>query len=176
MSIPLQDNDNKPSGVLVGNISMWVFENLLENAKYLPYAEVFFINPSGYVEFHSGNKYSENDNIADEKSILYPAAETILKSDEGYSEFYNSGRNWACSFSTVNSSGWKVLSLIDTQKLQGALNVMNHNTNSFIVSLGALCILIGSAACFSVQFNHNSTHKVERVKEITAGNLTTELL
>lgn len=173
MSIPLQNNDNKPSGVLVGNISMWVFENMLENAKYLPYAEVFFINPSGYIEFHSDNKYSETDNIADEKSILYPAAETILKSDEGYSEFYYFGRNWACSFSTINSNGWKVLSLIDTQKLQGTFKVMNQNTSSFIVSSGVLCILIGLAASFFLSNSITTplTKLREGVKAITAGNL-----
>jgi len=178
MSIPLLDNNNKASGVLVGNISLWTFENLLSNAKYLPYAEVFLVNPAGYVKYHSGNKYSEIVNVTDKDFFLSPAADSILKSDEGYEEFSYAGKNWLCSFSSINSAGWKVLSLIDAQMLQSTFGVMNQNINRSIMSSGILCILIGIAASFFMS-NSITTPLIklrDGVKAITEGNLNNRII
>jgi len=178
MSIPLLDNNNNASGVLVGNISLWVFENMLSSAKYLPYTEIFLVNPSGYVKYHSGNKYSEIVNVADDDFLLNPAAESILKSDEGYKEFSYAGKNWICSFSEINSAGWKVLSLIDAQMLQSTFGVMNQNTSSFIMSSGILCILIGIAASLFLS-NSITTPLIklrDGVKAITEGNLDNRII
>lgn len=178
MAIPLLDNNNEASGVLVGNISLWVFENMLSDAKYMPYAEIFFINPSGYVKFHSGNKYSDIVNVTDEKFILYPVADALLNLNESYREFSYSDRNWACNFSTVNSGGWKVLSLIDTQMLHGTFITMNQSTNSRIVFLAFLCIFVGMAASFflSNSITNPLIELREGVKAITAGNLDNRII
>ena len=172
MAIPLLNN-NEESGVLVGNISLWVFENMLSETKYMPYAEIFLINPSGYVKFHSGNKYSDIVNVIDEQFILNPIAESVLNLKESYIEFSYSDKNWACNFSTINSGGWKLLSLIDTQMLRGTFLTMNQSTNSRIAFLAFICILFGTAA--SLFFSNSITNPLielrEGVKAITAGNL-----
>ena len=178
MSIPLLDNQNKASGVLVGNISLSTFENLLVNAKSMSYAEMFLINPSGYVKFHSGSEYRETLNVNDEGFILNPAAEALLNHDEGYREFSYLGRDWTCSFSIINSNGWKVLSLMDTEKLQGTFSTMNQSTNSSILSLGILCILAGLVASLflSKSITTPLTELREGVKAITAGNLNNRII
>ncbi len=143
MSIPLIDRDGKPSGVLVGNISLKTFGNMLVNAKYMSGEEMFFINSAGYVKFHSAGKYSETANIKDESFILFPASETLTNLEEGYREFGYNGREWACSFSQINSNGWKVVSLTDIDEVKDTFSTMNHDTQSVIIILGLSCSLIG---------------------------------
>lgn len=177
MSIPLLNNRGKPTGVLVGNISLIEFKNLLVNAKYMSNTEMFMINPSGYVKFHSGGKYSETVNVKDAGFILFPAADEILNLNEGYSEYDYLGSNWTCSFSVINASGWKVLSLIDTYELQSNLSTMNQNTNTLIILLGALCLFTGLIA--SLFLSGSITAPLielrDGVKSIAAGNLDSRI-
>jgi putative nucleotidyltransferase with HDIG domain len=177
MSIPLLDQQGKVSGVLVGNISLKTFGNLLLNAKYMPKAEMFFINSSGYVKFHSGGKYSETVNVKDAGFILNPVAEAVLNLNEGYREYSFLGGNWTCSFSVINSSGWKIVSLIDTSELQTRFSTMNQDTNSIILMLGLLCIFIGMIASLflSKSITAPLTELREGVKSITAGNLDSRI-
>jgi len=141
MSIPLLDNQSTPSGVLVGSISLKTFESLLVNVKYMPYGEMFVINPSGYIKFHSGGVYSETVNVNDEGFILNPIAESLLGIDEGYMEFSYLGGDWTCNFSVINSNGWKILTLMDTNQLQGTFSTLNKDINTIIISLGIISLL-----------------------------------
>lgn len=178
MSIPLLDNQNNTAGVLVGNISLKTFEDLLTNVKQVPYAEMFVINSSGYVKFHSGGKYSEIVNVSDEGFILNPAEEAVLSLNEGYRQFNYSGRDWTCIFSAIDSNGWKVLSLMDSNQLQGTFSRMNQNMNSIIMSLGALCILVGLVASLFLSRSITTplTELRDGVKAITAGNLNNRII
>lgn len=177
MSVPLSDNQGKASGVLVGNISLKTFGNLLVNAKYMSNTEMFLINPSGYVKFHSGGKYSETVNVKDESFILYPMAESVLNLNEGYREFGYMGEDWIASFSVINSNGWKVLSLIDTHELQSMFSTLNQSTNNLIALLGLLCIFIALVASLflSASIATPLTELREGVKSIAAGNLDSRI-
>ncbi|MHB1393753.1 MAG: HD domain-containing phosphohydrolase [Clostridia bacterium] len=177
MSIPLLDNKSKVSGVLVGNMSLNTFKNLLVNAKYMSNTEMFLVNPSGYVKFHSGGKYSETVNVKDEAFILYPAAESILNLNEGYREFNYLNGDWTCSFSVINASGWKVISLINTYELQNKLSTMNQNTNSVIMLLGMLCIFTALIASLflSGSITIPLTELRDGVRSIAAGNLDSRI-
>jgi len=177
LSIPLLDNKNKASGVLVGNISLNTFKNLLVNAKYMTNTEMFLINPSGYVKFHSGGKYSETVNVKDTSFVLYPAAQAILNLNEGYREFNYLGKDWTCSFSVINASGWRVLSIIDTNELLSKSSTMNQNTNSIILLLGLLCIFTALIASIFLSASI-TTPLIELrngVKSIAAGNLDSRI-
>lgn len=143
MSIPLQDKYGEFSGVLVGNISLKAFSNMLVNAKYMSSEELFLVNTAGYIKFNSAGKYSETANIKDESFILFPASDTLANLEEGYREFGYNGRKWACSFSQINSNGWKVVSLTDIDELKATYSTMNQNTHTMIIMLGLLCSLIG---------------------------------
>lgn len=177
MSVPLLDNENKESGVLIGNISLKTFEELLVNAKYMPYAEMFVINPSGYVKFHSGGEYYEIVNINDNNFILNPMAEEIQNLDEGYKDFSYLGRDCTCFFSVMNTNGWKVLSLMDTNNLKVTFSTMNKSTNITILLLGLLCILTGLVASLflSKSITTPLAELREGVKSITAGNLNSKI-
>ncbi len=177
MSIPLLDNKNKASGVLVGNISLNTFRNLLLNAKYMPNTEMFLVNPSGYIKFHSGGKYSETVNVKDEAFILYPAAESILNLNEGYREYKYLDGDWTCSFSLINASGWKVISIIDTAELQNKLSTMNQNTNSVIILLGMLCVFTALVASLFLSDSITTplTELRDGVRSIAAGNLDSRI-
>ncbi|HYE09425.1 MAG TPA: HD domain-containing phosphohydrolase [Patescibacteria group bacterium] len=177
MSIPLLDNNNKASGVLVGNISLKTFGNLLVNAKYMTDTEMFLINPSGYVKYHTGGNYSETVNLKDAAFILNPVAEAILSLNEGYREFNYLDKNWTISFSIINASGWKVVSLIDTSALQSKLSTMNQDTNSLILVLGLLCILSAMIASFflSASITTPLIELRDGVKSIAAGNLDSRI-
>lgn len=177
MSIPLLDQQSKASGVLVGNMSLKVFGSLLVNAKYMPNTEIFLVNPSGYVKFHSGGKYSETVNVKDAGFILYPIAETILNLDEGYREFDCLGDEWICSFSAINSNGWKVLSLIDTEELHSTYSTLNQNTDIAILLLGLVCILTAIIASFFLSSSITAplVELRDGVKAISAGNLNSRI-
>lgn len=173
ISIPLLDKQGNASGVLVGNISMKTFGNLLVNAKYMSNEEMFLINPSGYVKFHSGSKYSETVNVKDERFILFPASDAVLSLEEGYREFEYLGRDWTCSFSVINSDGWKVLSLMDTKEIKDIFSTMNQNTHNIIILLGSLCILVGLVV--SLFLSRSVTAPLSELRRsvlsIAAGNL-----
>lgn len=141
MSIPLLDKQGKASGVLVGNISLNTVRSLMVNGKYMSNEELFFVNPSGYVKFHSGGKYNETVNITDKSFILSPAAAAVMSLEEGYREFKYLNSDWTCSFSEINSNGWKVVSLINTDDIKEIFSTMNQSTQSVILLLGLLCIL-----------------------------------
>lgn len=177
MSIPLLDKHGNESGVLVGNISLKSFRNLLVNAKYMANTEMFLINPSGYVKLHSGGKYSETVNVKDSGFILQPVADAVLQLSEGYREFSYSGEDWTCSFSVINASGWKVLSLIDANELNIMFDTMNQSTYSNIFQLGLLCVFIGLIASLflSKSITTPLIELKEGVKSITAGNLDSRI-
>lgn len=178
MSIPLLDNKSTATGVLVGNISLKTFESLLANVKYMPYGEMFVINPSGYIKFHSGGDYSETVNVNDEGFILNPIAESVLSVGEGYREFSYLGGDWTCNFSIINSNGWKILSLMDTNQLQGTFSTMNKNTDTIIISLGILSLLAGLIASLylSKSITTPLTELRKGVKSITTGNLSSRII
>jgi PAS domain S-box-containing protein/putative nucleotidyltransferase with HDIG domain len=177
MSIPLLDNKAKAAGVLVCNISLNTFRNLLVNAKYMTNTEMFLVNPSGYVKFHSGGKYSDTVNVKDAAFILYPAAEAILNLSEGYREFNYLDRDWTCSFSVINASGWKVISLIDTYELQNKLSTMNQDTNSQILILGLVCLFTAFIASLflSASITTPLMELRDGAKSIAAGNLDSRI-
>ncbi|HYE81463.1 MAG TPA: HD domain-containing phosphohydrolase [Clostridia bacterium] len=177
MSIPLLDKQGNAYGVLVGNFSLTSFGEFLMNAKYIQDTEMFFINPSGYVKYHSGGKYSETVNVKDAGFILFPAAEAVLSLSDGYREYSYLGGDWTCYFSTINSSGWKLLSLIDTSELQNIFSTTNQNTNSVIATLGMLCVFSGLIASLflSKTLTAPLTELREGVKSITAGNLDSRI-
>lgn len=177
ISIPLLDKQGNPSGVLVGNISLKTFGNLLVNAKYMSNEEMFFINPSGYVKFHSGAKYSETVNIKDESFILFPAADAVMNLNEGYREFRYLDRDWTCSFSVINSDGWKILSLMDTNEIKDIFSTMNQSTHSIMILLGSICIFLG--VLVSLLLSRSITAPLTElrlgVKSIAAGNLNSRI-
>ncbi|HWR61916.1 MAG TPA: HD domain-containing phosphohydrolase, partial [Clostridia bacterium] len=173
MAIPLLDRHGKASGVLVGNISMKTFSSMLVNAKYMPGEEMFFINSAGYVKFHSAGKYSETANIKDESFILSQASEALTNLEAGYREFNYNGRAWTCSFSQINSNGWKVVSLTNVDEIKDTFSTMNQSTHSIIVLLGLVCCLTGLLVSLFLSRSVSTPLMELRlgVKSIAAGNL-----
>lgn len=178
ISIPLLDQQGNSSGVLVGNISLKTFGNLLVNSEYMSNTQMFLINPSGYVKFHSGGKHSETVNIKDAGFILYPVSEEVLNLNEGHREFNYMGEDWICSFSVINSNGWKVLSLIDTHELHSIFSTLNQGTNNLIILLGLLCIFIALIASLFLSGSITTplTELRDGVKSIAAGNLDSRIV
>jgi PAS domain S-box-containing protein/putative nucleotidyltransferase with HDIG domain len=177
ISIPLMDNYNKASGVLVGNISMNTIKIHMTNVKYMEKTEMFIVNSYGYVKFHSGNQYSETVNLRDEEFVLYPVAEAFLNGNEGYMEFDYLGRSWISSCTVINTSGWEVITLTDKGDLQISLSTMNSGTNSVIVLLGALCLLMALIASLILSGSITTplTELRDGVKSIAAGNLDSRI-
>lgn len=146
MSIPVYDRNGDTMGVMVGNISLKTFQGLVGNAKYMADVELYFINSSGYVKFRTNNEYYETDNIQDADFVLNPAAESIMYLDEGYREFSHMGKNWICTFFTINSNGWKIVSLVDSDMFLSKFSIINQNTNTLIIAIAILCVLMALIA------------------------------
>lgn len=177
LSISLADRQGGFRGVLVGNISMKTFGEMLTNGKYMEDEEIFLINQFGNVKFHSTGKYSETVNLTDKDFVLYPAADSISKVQEGYREFSYLGRDWTCSFFQVNENGWKVLSLADTNAVKKAFSSMNQNIYSITYLLVSLCILLG--LLFSLFMSRSFTAPLMELRSgvmaIAAGNLDSKI-
>ncbi|MGE5632113.1 MAG: HD domain-containing phosphohydrolase [Caulobacteraceae bacterium] len=173
MSIPLYDRNGGELGVLVGNISLKKFDAMISSAKYMSDVELFFVNSSGYVKFHSENKYSEIVNIKDSNFVLSPIADSIFSLNEGYREFSSMGKNWISSFSVINSNGWKIVSLVDTDKFLSKFSIVNQDTNVLTVVLAVLCIFVALLASIFLSGSITKPLTVLRdgAKEFSRGKL-----
>ena len=177
ISKSIYDSHGKECGVLVGNIPLKSFDEMIDKAKYMNGMEMYFINSSGFIKYDPSGKYSESVNISDSNFILKPFSNEIMKWNEGHQEFDNHGKDWICTYSTINSNGWKIVSLVEKNIFFESLNQINKRMYSLTIAHGILCILlaVGFSMIMSTSIAKPLIKLRNGAKAISEGNLDSRI-
>lgn len=177
VSKPVYDSYGKECGVLVGNIPFESFSKMIEKVRYMNGVELYLINSSGFIKYDHSGKYNDSINIGGSDSILKPISNEIMELNEGYREFNSNGKEWICTYSTINSNGWKIVSLVEKSIFFENLKEANKRMYSLTIGHGILCILL--AFGFSIFMSYSISKPLiklrDGVKAISEGNLDSRI-
>lgn len=173
LSMPVYNREGQEEGVLVGNLSMKALGDMISSAKYMPDVEMYLINSSGYIKYDAQGVYRDTANIGDSNFILNPVAADIKANSEGIRKFSFQNKNWLCTYSVINSNGWKIVSILDSDKFLARVGIVNKGINSFFIVLAVLSMLLAVVA--SVYLSKTIAKPLLKLRdgarEIAAGNL-----
>lgn len=177
ISKPVYDSHGNECGVIVGNIPLKSFTDILEEARYMNGVELYLVNSSGFVKYDHGSKYSGSINISDNDFILKPLSNEIMDMNDGYKEFKNNGKGWICTYFTINSNGWKIISLVEKNIFFENLKEVYKRMYSLTVGHGVLCILLafGFSMIMSSTISEPLVKLRNGAKAISEGNLDSSI-
>lgn len=114
--------DGSKRGVMAADISLVEVSKLINEIKIGEQGYALLIDATGMVMAHPvkelvGTKLAENSDTG-----LVQLADTLLKSENGFTKFQEQGINKVVSFTTVPITGWKIAIMIPESEVYAEIN------------------------------------------------------
>lgn len=114
--------DGSKRGVMAADISLVEVSKLINEIKIGEQGYALLIDATGMVMAHPvkelvGTKLAENSDTG-----LVQFADTLLKSENGFTKFQEQGINKVVSFTTVPITGWKIAIMIPESEVYAEIN------------------------------------------------------
>ncbi|MBU3210468.1 methyl-accepting chemotaxis protein [Clostridium algidicarnis] len=155
-------SSNTNVGVLKINLDSDAFNSSLENIKLGKSGYIFIVDKDGYIISHKNKELigtkMEGDHI-----------NKILSEDSGSSNFKDNNVKMFSVYSTIKSTGWKVVAAIPSRELSKTSEIIGY------YSLGLLVLFLFIGFMISMKNAKNIVNPlneiIEVTKEISKGNL-----
>ena len=178
VSIPLINGQGHLDGVLAGSISADFIKNLIKEDKLIGEADAFLINASGYIKYDAMEQHKESVHIKDSDFVLSKASDKIMGTKSGCDALASRDGRWIYSFSSINSNGWKIVSLLNSSKLTGEANRINVEMTRSLYAFGIVNVIFAliGAVILSRTISKPLMQLRDGVRAISAENLESRIV
>lgn len=172
LAVPLYDKENNLEGVLVANLTYDYIEQELSSSKLLSDSTIYMLNSKGDIKFTVNSEVAQG-NAADKNFVLHNVSQQILSLKQGTHVINNGDISWLCTFSTMNTTNWKIVVLYNTNKIVENVGLLNKDIYSSITILGmtVLLLIIFLSIYLSNSISRPLLKLHDGVQELSLGNL-----
>ena len=172
LAVPLYDKENRLDGVLVANLTYAYIEQQLSSSKLLSDSKIYMLNSSGDIKFTINSDIVQG-NASDKDFVLRDVSSDILTLKQGTHDINKAGINWLCTFSTMNTTNWKIVALYNASYIAENVGLLNKDIYSFITILGVAVVIL--IIFLSIYLSNSISRPLlklrDGVKKLSLGNL-----
>jgi PAS domain S-box-containing protein/putative nucleotidyltransferase with HDIG domain len=172
LAVPLYDKENKLDGVLVANLTYSYIEQELASSKLLSDSKIFMLNNRGDIKFTINSDIVQG-NASDKDFVLHDVSSDILTLKQGTHDINRDGISWLCTFSTMNTTNWKIVVLYNANSIAKNVGLLNNDIYSYITILGVAVLLL--IIFLSIYLSNSISMPLlklrDGVQELSIGNL-----
>jgi PAS domain S-box-containing protein/putative nucleotidyltransferase with HDIG domain len=173
VAVPLYNKNDEIEGVLVANLTYDFINQVITSTELLSNAEILLINDKGDIKFTTSNEVGRLGNIADEDFALQHVSKDILNTMQGTHDIVHNGKNWLCTYVTMQTNDWKVVVLYNANKIAESVGIINQDVYNSIAIFGAGVLLL--VFLLSIYLSNSISKPLlklrDGVQELSLGNL-----
>jgi PAS domain S-box-containing protein/putative nucleotidyltransferase with HDIG domain len=172
LAVPLYNKSNELDGVLVANLTYDYITQVVSSTELLANSEVYILNGKGDIKFTLNSDFTQGS-VSDNNFALQHVSEEILTQKQGTHDIDHEGKSWLCTFSTMDTTGWKIVVLYNANKIIENVSLINKDIYNSITIFGvAVLVLI---LILSVYLSNSISRPLlklrDGVQELALGNL-----
>lgn len=172
LAIPLFNKYNEFEGVLVANLTNSYIEQVISETSLLANSEIYMLNKNGEVKFAVNRELSDENNST-EGLVINNVIKDIMSNREGTHDISSEGREWLCTFSTMQTTDWKIVVLYNSNRIAQNVNMLNQDIyrSITIFGLAVLALTLLMSIFLSNSISRPLLKLRDGVKKLSLGNL-----
>ncbi len=172
---PIQDEHDRPQGMIGAGISLEYVQKLAENLKVYPTGYSMVVDGDGLLIYHPDRNFSMKKNLNDFKEpSVRKLAQHMTSGASGMHRYTLQGRKNVAFYQPIPITGWSVATVVPEKEFFSPASRMARSL--LVIMLAILIAASGAIVLTSRRLTRPLHDLTEHVREIAAGNLRVEAL